>query len=244
MADITPILEPAPPVTAPVPKRERGNVNSAQVRSLDLAETIAQAAQREPYATQLAAREISARHVAVFQLQITTCRDAIAQGLQNTADRASATRQESMLQKALISQLRQVQAAANQKYARDPQNRPQLRAYWIGSGLQVNRATLHEAAHDILDKLQSDTLPGVTAEFQQALRETLTTWKAANQKQATALTTAVQAREDAVRLGKQITDERLKIQFAIDATYPIGADGSAAVRAAFGIPKTRPLRVR
>lgn len=116
----------------------------------------------------------------------TACRDKIALGLQSAADRASATKAEAELQKRLTSQLRQIQASANQKYARDPKNKPQLRAYWIGSGLAVNRATLQEAAHDILDKLAADALPGVTTEFRNGVRTTLDAWKTANENQAAA----------------------------------------------------------
>ena len=232
----------APPaVKAP---RTRGNVNAFQLAQLETAEKVGRTAERALYADMLATREIKLSQITMLLTSIGQCRDSIGVGVQSTADRATATREEATLRSTLIMQLRQVQAAANQKYARDPHQKPQLRAYWIGSGLAVNRASLAESSHSILEKLQTDSLPGITAEFRDEVRATRQAWIDANQRQAVALTAATHAREDTLRLLKLITDERLKIQFAIDAAYPVGADGSEAVRAEFGIPKTRPFRVR
>ena len=239
---MTPIqVVPLPETKAP---RTRGNVNASQLAQLETAEKVARTAERAPYAAMLATREITAAQITALLLLIVQCRDSIATGVQSSANRATATREEATYRAQLISLLRQIQASANQKYARDPHQKPQLRAYWVGSGLAVNRASLAESSHSILEKLQTDSLPGITAEFRESAHKTRQSWIDANQRQSSSLTAATHAREDTLRLLKIITDERLKIQFAIDAAYPVGAEGSEAIRAEFGIPKTRPFRAR
>jgi hypothetical protein len=140
-----------------------------------------------------------------------------------------------------VEGLRQIQAAASQKYRRDPNQSGRLADYHIGKSLTRNRAQLAQAAEGILQQLEVDTLPGVTEADKALLRARRDAWNAADSAQAQHRAAALATREEARALLKSITDRRIELQYAAEAAYPRTRSESAPHRAEFALPANRPF---
>jgi hypothetical protein len=223
-------------------KPGRSALRTATLKELQTADTIGQAAQREPFATQLAGVEITAAFVATLRADIATCHQTLDGAFDADQDHKGRTTSEGEKHKTLVAFLRRIQAAASQKYARDPESKHKLAQYGIGTDLLKSRSILAQHAPGILSHLAEESLPGLDEAFLTQARQALTDWTDAESAQAQAQQTATLKRTEAQTQIKTITDRRIQIQYAIEGLYPHPEPSSAAARAAFLLPKSRPFR--
>lgn len=237
MPETTPPPDPAPAPDSGVPpkKRTRGAVNKAHIQTVDKAEQIALAAQKTAYATALLTRAITAEFVTTLLNDIKTARNEIANAVQSTTTKEGATLSGGVAQANLVHALQEVQAAARQKYfTADP---TKLGDYFIGENLDENIPLLRQYTQGIIEKLATDTLPGITEAKVTALGTLLGAMNTALENQESAQSGATSTRGTVEDQLKSITARRMTIQFAADAHWPWHDKHNAAVRKEFQLPK-------
>lgn len=239
--------EPTPPPPAPepppgpaVPKQSRGLLNQAQLESLTKAEQVTLAALKPVYAAKLAAGDIAGTFVELLKTDCGLARKKGGDAIQGTTGKESATATEAAAQKALMKAIQAIQSRARQKYFfTDPDA---LTAYYIGTDrIDANRPMLEQVSQAIIEKLTTDTLPGVTAAQKTALADRRKDYVDANTAQTGAQSTATSARTDLEDMLKSITQRRMTIQFAADAEWPWHDPASAGVRKEFHLPPGGPF---
>jgi hypothetical protein len=240
MPEAPPVTEPPPPATPAVPKQSRGLLNQAQLDALTKAEQITLAALKPAYAAKLAAGDIAGAFVEQLKTDCGLARKKSGDAVQGTTGKESATATETAAQKALVKAIQTIQSRARQKYFfTDPDA---LTAYYIGTDrIDANRAILEQVSQAIIDKLATDTLPGVTAAQKTALGELRQAYINANSAQTGAQSTATSARTDLEAMLKSITQRRMTIQFAADAEWPWHDPASAGFRKEFHLPPGGPF---
>jgi hypothetical protein len=240
----------APPTTAASDtgaakkKRTHGpaGLNQRHLEELMHAEQVGLAAQKAEYAAALALREISADEALQMRVQISAARAKCADALQSETGKQSATAGEAQARRVLVAVLREAQTAAKQKYART--NRVALKDYFVGEDLSGSRSKLEQIAMSILNKLQSDTLPGITPPKITAFKEAFEAWFNADSHQTDQKSDARSSRQELSEMVESIMTRRIKIQFAADAQWPYTDPSSAAVRNEFHLPVNRPFTAR
>jgi hypothetical protein len=231
--------------SAPEPpkKQKHGTVNAQQLADLQSAENIARVAQREVFAVKLANSGISAESVRVLLADIQQCRELITGATNFGTNRSKATKIERTNEDILLEDLRAIQAAASQKYARKPTERIRLKDYRLNVALGSGRAALSQFAEDILAAATNETLPGISATFLDEARTHFADWKDADETQSKAKQAGQAARLEARELLKTITDRRIELQFAAERHFPHTSSKNADARAAFALPERRPFRI-
>ena len=135
--------------------------------------------------------------------------------------------------------MQEVQAAARQKYARTDATK--LADYFIGQKLDDSRALLEQYSSAVIEKLTTDTLPGITAAKKTALADLRQDYVDADDTQAGQQSEATTERDDLVIMLKSITDRRMTIQFAADAEWPYTTEANHGVRKEFKLPAGMPF---
>lgn len=237
MPNPTPPPDPAPAPDSGVPpkKRTRGLLNKAHIQQLDKAEQIALTAQKTAHATALLTREITAESVTTLRIDIKATRNEMANALQSTTTKEGATLTGGVAQATLVHALQEMQAAARQKYfTSDP---TKLGDYFIGENLDESIPLLRQYTQGIIEKLGTDTLPGITEAKVLALTTLLGAMNAALESQGTAQSGATTTRGTVDDQLKSIGTRRMTLQFAADAEWPWHDKHHAAVRKEFQLPK-------
>ncbi|MEY4384818.1 MAG: hypothetical protein RLY20_101 [Verrucomicrobiota bacterium] len=227
--------------TAPVAKKKspRGMFNQAQLRNLAKADTVATAAKKDAHKASIAARDISDAFVATFVDDIAAARAKANTAVDETMAAKAATKEEKDGDRKLIAGLKEVQKAVKQKYGRG--NRAVLEAYFVGKKLNGSRPNLLQTSQSIIDKVATETLPGITAAKKTRLKAARQIWIDANTKQADARFAAYTARREFKTLLKSIDERRLAIQTAVDAEWPHTDAENAGTRKDFALPADRPM---
>ena len=225
----------------PTPKRVRSPLNKAQEAELNKAEQIGRTSQKAAYAGRLAAREIISGFVNQLLADAASARTKSADALHSTTGKTSASLTENNAEANLVVAIQEIQAAARQKYARTQPEK--LRDYFIGQKLTGNRPMLEGYSQAIIDKLATDTLPGITPEKVANLGTLRAASIAANATQGGAQSDATTGRTDLDAMVQSIKDRRMEIQFAADAEWPYTKPGNAGVRKEFYLPSDRPFSV-
>ena len=226
--------------TAPEkPKATRGIINQKNLDGLDKAGLVTVAAKKADYAPLLTARDITGVFVTQLDTDIAACQARIGKAIDLTSDIRTATDAEAQAQSNLITALKEVQAAAKQKYSRTTP--AQMKDYFVGEKLDTSRATLVQIADSISEKLKTDTLPGIDAAKVTALKTLRDAYTAANSGQGDVQSKATTERNGIEADVKSITDRRVQIQFAADAQWPANGNGHTAIRREFQLPTDRPF---
>ncbi len=234
MADPTPIPTPAS-------KRTRGNMNHAHVAALAEAEQLCLKAQKAAYATPLAARQIDAAFVTTLANDVKTTRDKLANAVEGTTSKTTDTVGESNAEQNLMLALQEVQSAAKQKYGRSQHTL--LADYHVNTKPRIDssRAMLEQGAQNIIKKLGSDTLPGITAAKVGNLVSLRTAYVNSKGTQTGDQSDATSARKQLADLIHSITDRRIQLQHAADAEWPYTNAANAGIRSEFQLPLSRPF---
>jgi hypothetical protein len=233
--------DPTPtPTPQPDPKKKRapkGPINKKHLDDVSRTEKTIATAQKDAYAAKLADREIDDAFLTGLSTDCGTARGFISQAGDKTTDKLDATDAESKEKAALLAAVREVQAAAKQKYDGD---KPKLKDYHVGERIEQKRSVLEQAAEDILNKLKTDTLPGIKPPKVQALKDALAAYKGADTTQSGEQSAATGARTSLDDVMDKINKGRRKILFAADAEWSSTKAANAAIRTEFGLPPNRP----
>ena len=152
--------------------------------------------------------------------------------IQKTSSKSGAILDEEGAKKALVTSMNTVQARARQKYFfTEPAT---LTDYYIGTErMDANRAILEQVFQAIIDKLITDTLPGVTAGQNTELADRRHDYLDTNLEQGGAQSGAIDDRNASATMLKRLTQRRMTIQFAVGAERPWHDKASAGNRKEF-----------
>jgi hypothetical protein len=240
MEEETEVVAPEEEITKKAPRR-KSIVSVRLVEALNQTERYCTIAQRATVAPALTAREVPTDFVVDLLNDIAACRALLATFVQETTDRQVHTETERTKRARLVLALQGVQNGAKRKWGRKPGEKDKLKAYYVGVTLRnLSTAELAEAADTILQQARLTTLPDVSAAELTALDAAIVAWKAANEAQALAQTTASTAHTSADALAKSILDRRIELQLAADKAFPYDETTNASLRKEFGLPKNGP----
>ncbi len=135
--------------------------------------------------------------------------------MQSTNAKVGATELEGDAVLDLVHALQEVQAAARQKYFTS--DAAKLADYYIGQKLNETRALLEQYKQGIVEKLASDTLPGITTAKVEALDDLWDAIVTADGAQDDAQGSATTGRGTLKEEVEAITAQRMTLQFAADA---------------------------
>lgn len=239
MAEDTVVAVPAA-VVVPTDKtpRAKAAVSVVTVGNLQKTETLIAVAGREPYGDALDPFGVTAAFLSTLTADLARCRSLFGLAVDDTALRPSQTRTEAEAKDALIVLIQKAQSAALIETAGRP-----APGWYIGTELSVaSRGMLEQVAVALAGKLDAHVPKGLPEGAAAQLRAALAALQTADATQGATLTTAKQKRAAANALYATIQDRRFQILLAADAAYPSRKKANAAIRADFGIPKTRPYR--
>lgn len=242
MTDPTPTPEPTPAAKTRTP----GVANKKQQASVALAEQVTTAAAKDDYAGTLEnEHEIAPAFIAQLAGDCATARGGLGQVVENAVAKIVATGGKTGTQQALKRAIRQIQAAAKQKYAG---SQPlMLKDYYIGRKIDASQQALAQVGTAILDKISppegstADVLPGVTAGKIAALSGAVDAYTAAWSAQATATSDKAKGQFALATLFKSIDSRRRIVQFAVDGEWSYDVAANAPIRREFGLPANRPF---
>jgi len=235
--------DPTPqPPPEPKPKHDLGLFNKAQASEMSKAGQIFAAARKGDRPAALARREISAEFVTQAIADILAARAKSTEAVGDTTGTRTATVAEVASAKKLLVAMQEMQAAAKQKYARTQPEK--LKDYYVGTRLDESRPLLEQYSQGIIDKLDSDTLPGITADKVTALGVLRTAYVSTNSDQSGSQSDATTARKGLEVMVKAITDKRIAVQYAADAEWPYTDKANAGIRREFFLPPDRPFNAR
>ena len=199
---------------------------------------IAFAARKTAYAAKLTTGGIEGAFVLLVQTDAGLGRKKSGDAIQKTSTKSGASLDEEAAKKALVKAINTIQARARQKYFfTEP---AALTAYYIGTDrIDANRAILEQVSQAIIDKLVTDTLPGVTTAQKTALAEFRQDYIDTNLEQGGVQSGATDDRIALPTMLKSITQRRMTIQFAADAEWPSHDPDSAGIREEFHLPPGR-----
>jgi len=236
MSDTTTVTPPPQPTTKT--RRTPGQISHAQAAALDRAEQICLTALKPAYGA-LAGREIGMDYVNELLADILAARNKLAGGVAGTADKENATQAEADAEKKLIIALQEAQSAAKQKYGR---SQPALLlAYHVGARLDQSRASLEQVSADVINKLQTDTLPGFNVTKVKNLAAVREAYIQSQGAQSGAQSGATGARRELDDMVQSIADRRIGLLHAVDAEWPYHVETNAGIRREFGLPLSRPF---
>ena len=247
---------PAPaPTPTPVIARKHGVINQRQQKSVTLAEQVCIAAAKDQYTSILeTGHEIAPDFITQLAGDCATARGGLGQVVENSVAKNVATGGKTGTKKTLIRSIRQVQAAAKQKYA---VSQPLiLKDYYVGQKIDATQNTLEQVGTAILGKISpsasaattaksspatADVLPGITAGKIAALSGAVDAYIAAWSAQTTAQSDKEKGHIAVAALVKSIDDRRRIVQFAVDGEWPFDVAANAPIRREFGLPANRPF---
>lgn len=214
--------------------------NGAALVQFDVAERVGRTAKDPRYAEALAVREVTPAQADELLALVAEARNFSADAVQATTEAQFSTKTEGAERRALLEAVREVQAAARQKYSST--NKFALRDYGVGTRLTTRSfESLTGIADAILEKLGDDALPGITAATLTAFADALAAYRNADGAQGTKRSNAIAKREKRDELLKAVKSARRTIQFAADAEWPYSRAASQEARAAFQLPPKKPF---
>ena len=106
--------------------------------------------------------------------------------------------------------------------------------------MSQSRAALEQSVAGMLEKLKTNTLPGITADKIAALTNALQAYKDTNSALSGAQSDASGTRVTLDTLIADIGKDRRKILFAVEAAWPSKNKANAPIRTKFGLSPDRP----
>ena len=239
MSDAVPPNAVTPPDAKPAGATPLA-LNAAQTAAVKKAENICKAMLKPEY---LPAFVAAGETEAAIQALLADCakvRGFASQAIQKTTEKTVATGQEQSAEGRLVAKLQYFQKRARRKYARSATPEV-LRDYFIGSRLEGNQSNLSQYAQSILDKLATDTLPGVSDADKMELTDLLAAFESSGDAQGGAQSGATNLRRERDKLMASIMDRRMEFQFTADAEFPHQDPANEGTRGEFYLPANRPF---
>lgn len=221
--------------------KSRGALNADYLDELAKTDLVIAAYRNTLYNAAMVESEIEAPFVDALETDVLRGRSYLQGALSGRTSRKDATLEQSEERDELVAQIQVIQSRVLQKYHVENPNR--ANDYYVGSKLEnVSKAFLRQIAQGILDNLETDTLPGVSAQTVQNLRDALAAWEAKGAQQQESGGSALTKLADFKALYKEILLRRATIQYAADAAFPYREPHNKAAREAFGLPVDGPFR--
>ncbi len=240
--------KPPTPPTPPAPKTQpNGYFNQAQVQDIQHAEDLLPVARGDQHKAPLATKDIDDAYVNGMEAAIAEARQKMADTGQANSGQQPATLNASDAERALVTILQSIQAAAKQKHRMlaeddDPATNFSTEGYLIGQRLNPNRATFLQNAATLQGQAGTDDLPGFkTPASLAAIAQAVKDYKEATATQQESDEQAGQDRIARDKLVKKINARRMAIQHAADALWPYTDSDNAPTRRAFQLPPDRPF---
>ena len=227
------------PATAEASAQARSPFNKAQLEEMSKAERIFNTALTDPYMAVCIKREIPEAKVQGYIARILAARNQTAAAGASANAVGGITLTEAQAEQELLTDIRTVQAAAKQKYART--NPEVLETFAVGTDVTQSRPMMEQASQSLINKVNNDDLPGLNTQFATKMSGSRKTYVDVNVAQGAQ---EVQAQQDRIKRDdfiNEIKDARIEIQYAIDAEYPPTKAENAAVRRLFDLPANRPF---
>jgi len=231
-----PANTPASPEASPQP---RNPFNKAQLEEMSKAERIFNTALTDPYKAVCVKREIPEAKVQAYIARILAARNQTAAAGDSANAVGGVVLTEAQAEQELLTDMRTVQAAAKQKYART--NPEVLETFEVGTDVTQSRPVMEQASQNLLTKASDHDLPGIDTQFVSKMTGSRKSYVEVNVTQGTQ---EVQAQKDRIKRDEfidEIKDARIEIQYAIEAEYPPTKPENAAVRQLFDLPANRPF---
>ena len=241
--------DPAPtPAPAPAPKTQpHGYFNQAQLEDIRIAGDLLPVARSDSHKATLATKDIDAAYLDGLDAAIAQARAKMSATGQAHSGQQPATLNASDAERALITALQGIQAAAKQKHRMlseddDPATDFATDGYLIGQRLNPNRATLLQNAAALQGKAATDSLPGYkTPESLAAIGKAIEDYQTATATQAERELDSEKDRIARDNLVRKINARRMAIQHAADALWPYTDSDNTPTRRAFQLPPDRPF---
>lgn len=222
--------DPMPPVPAP-----RNPFNALQQSELEITERVCAAAKRVDHAPMLQKWDVSGVEVDALLAAVRDARNIATSAQSSTNARKDATGEGDRAKSALCELFRVVQSAARKAFAAQRPNH--LNDYGIGLAPD-SRSRIEQIYHGILTQLETDTPPGIDADWIQTLRDAYATWKAPQSDQTGAQVDATNGRFQRDTLVSDILARRRAIQIAANGLWPPRPE-NAGVRREFSLSPDR-----
>lgn len=229
------------------PKRKRGKLNQEYSDELDKAGRILKQAQKAAYAQLFVEQQVDPELIPGLPAKLKQAGELIAAALKGTADVGEAQDDREDFRNDLIEAIDSIRTAAKRKYRRkDPS---QMKKYFVGEPLGTNRADLKGMATAVLGLLRPkeagaqplDTLPGISADKIEALATALENFTNPDAVEQEAQGDASGSRMTLGQLVRNIRNDRIEIQLAVDQAHPWRDPTSTDIRTVFELPLDRPL---
>lgn len=241
MADTTPTTPETPtPNETTKNTRTRGVVNQNLLDELTAAEEIVAVTRKDGYSVKLADGGIEAAKITALSAAIVAARTLASQATQGTTGKQGVTQDEAKLFDNLVNKIKEVQKRARQKY--DATEPVKLKDYAVGQRFDNSRSLLEQTANNVLEKLKTDTLPGIGAGKIAALEAALKDYQGVQTDQSGAQSGATTARKNLETAVDDIIARRREIQFAADAEWPHTDPANAGIRVQFKLPPDRVMK--
>lgn len=233
---------PTPTTPTPASPKHRSDIDQALLDELIKTGQILAVAQKPPYLTLLTSEDggLEAGFITGLDADVATANTTASHIIQVNTSKLGATKAETTAKDNLLKLIRSAQKRAKQKY--EDTDKTILKDYYIGAKIEDSRQALETAGRGIFDKLQTDTLPGITAAKVAKLKTALDAYvnRQTDQSSAQSITTTQhQALKTAVA---DIARRRRKLQLAADDLWPHTDKANAGIRAEFKLPSNSALK--
>ncbi len=218
---------------APVIRTDTGLTKRISAE-LAKAEQIILAARLPEYAAILLARDITPEFLADLEARIAACRMMGVDGLKCRRELKGIVRKRQAAQVRLLKCLREIQAAAKQKFSEE--NPIRLKVYGVGVELDSNAIAFEGTSHSIISAASGDNLPGITPAKLAAATTAREAFVAVLVERLDALARGIQCTVNRREAMKVFTRRRMKIQFAADSEWPPGVPENEQARSRFFLP--------
>jgi hypothetical protein len=148
------------------------------------------------------------------------------------------TNAEDTAKKVLLAKIHYIHSQTKIKYAA---NKGVLPEYGIGDNIDASRPTLETAASNVINKLQTDTLPKITAQHSTDLQTALNTYKQTKVAQQSQQGDATTLRNQLAAMVDSFAVRRRQLQHSANGEYPYTDPANAGMRRKFDLPLDRPL---
>lgn len=228
------------------PKRSRGKLNQDYSDELAKTRRILDNALDEKYAPIFVKQEVDPQLIPALTGKLERAGKLMAAAIKGTSDVGDAQDIREEYRAALIATIDPIRAAAKRKYRRTAPG--QMKTYFVGEPLETNKADLDAIAVAILGQLQAkdgqppaDKLPGIGAEEIKELSDALTDFRDPDNAEQKAQGDASGSRMTLGELIRNIRNDRIELQLAVDQGFPWRDPDSTAIRTVFELPLDRPL---
>jgi hypothetical protein len=221
------------------PKRTIFALNKRQQTEVTRALSIVTVSRKAAYAPVLAENKITAAFITTLETDAKAAQTKSEGAWNCTKAKEGFTADEKDTKKALLKNLRCIQAAARNEYQESDPDKVGM--YLVGQNITDSRVKLESSATAIINRAMVDLPGSITPAFVGDTQTKLDAYIASHGSQQSELGQGKQFRQQRNDQVLSIIARRKKVQYAADTAWPPSAPGSAKARVEFQLPKNRPF---